>query len=70
MIKTELINQCFSKCPFFKMSNGRLECYHPYFDDKQPHERKIITNDNCRDGRIPEDCPLRMNDLVIEYKLL
>ena len=63
------ITKCYHSCPFFGNSMDGMECNHPYWKDKGSYENMIITQDNSRDGKIPEKCPLRNEDLTIVYKL-
>jgi hypothetical protein len=42
---------------------------HPYWDDKTPYENMIITQDNSKNGNIPQKCPLKYNKLIITYEL-
>lgn len=69
MNKEKKIKQCFHSCPFFGNSMDGMQCNHPYWDDKEPYDNMIITQDNSRDGKIPEKCPLKKSDLTINYKL-
>lgn len=65
------VKGCWNECPFFNSGIDGMECGHPHFNDKDPYDRLIITHDNSRDGKIPELCPLKMEDLTISttYKL-
>ena len=46
-----------------------MQCNHPYWKDKGAYENMIITQVNSRDGKIPEKCPLKNEQLTIVYKL-
>jgi hypothetical protein len=46
-----------------------MECQHPYFDDKGGYENMIITQQNSRDGKIPEKCPLRSDSVEVILKV-
>jgi hypothetical protein len=63
------INGCYHICVFFKTSMDGMECGHPYWKDKGAYENMIITQSNSRDGKIPEKCPLRNEELKIGYKI-
>lgn len=63
------IDQCFHACPFFGTSNNEMGCWHPYWNDKGVYENMIITQENSRNGNIPELCPLRSGELNRTYKL-
>ena len=65
IIKT--IISCFYDCPFFGKSSDGMQCDHPYFKDKGAYDNIIITNENSKDG-VPEQCPLKKEDLVFTYK--
>ncbi len=69
MEKEHKIKQCFHSCPFFKSNMDGMFCDHPYWLDKGSYENMIITHENSRDGEIPEKCPLRIEDLIIRFKL-
>lgn len=62
------IKYCYHSCPFFSNSMDGMYCSHPFFEGKG-YESMIITQQNSRDGDIPEKCPLRSGELVITYKL-
>lgn len=61
--KTEIVKGCYHECRLFKSDMDGMQCTHPYFEDKGPYENMIITQQNSRDGKIPEKCPLRNGDL-------
>jgi len=63
------VTHCYHSCPFFGTTMDGMDCNHPYWDDKGGYDRMIITQDNSRDGKIPIQCPLRKEDLIISYKL-
>lgn len=63
------ISQCYHSCPFFKTTNQEMYCNHPFFEDKPVYENCIITQDNSKNGKVPEECPLRKEQLTINYKL-
>lgn len=65
MSKIIKIKGCYYMCPFFGVSEDGMECRHPYFKDKKPYENMIISQDNSKNGKIPEKCPFRKNDLTI-----
>jgi hypothetical protein len=67
-IKINVIG-CYHSCPFFGTSMDGMECHHPYWKDKESYAGTIITQDNSRDCKIPEKCPLRTEELTITYKL-
>jgi len=69
MKKEIIITGCYHSCKFFNVSSDGMECGHPYWDNKSSYENLIITQENSRDGNIPNKCPLKQNDLEIIYKL-
>ena len=46
-----------------------MMCGHPFWDDKEPYAGAIITHENSKDGKFPELCPLKIQELKITYKL-
>ena len=56
---------------FFSVDMDGMKCTHPFFDDKSSYENMIITQQNSRDGNIPEKCPLRNEgvEVVLRIKL-
>ena len=48
-----------------------MKCLHPEFEDKGAYENMIITQENSRDGNIPEKCPLRngITEIVLRISL-
>ena len=69
MKNINIVDKCFHGCWFFNVSMDGMECNHPYWRDKKPYENMIITQGNSRDGKIPEKCPLRNENLITIYKL-
>lgn len=65
-----IINGCRHICPFWANSMDGMYCNHPYWDDKPAYDSMIISQDNSNDGNIPNECPLRKEDLTINYKLV
>jgi len=63
------ITNCYHSCWFFGTSMDGMQCNHPIWKDKGAYSNMIISHDNCKNGNIPEKCPLRIEDLVITYKL-
>ena len=69
-MKTQIkIKQCYIHCPFYHSSMDGMECTHPYWDDKGPYDNMIITQKNSKDGKFPEECPLKIEPLDIHYSL-
>jgi hypothetical protein len=67
---TEKIKGCYHECPFFGVGSEGMICGHPYFDNStDPFDKMIITQNNSREGLIPEKCPLRKENLIINYEL-
>ena len=64
------ITECYFSCPFFGTSMDGMQCNHPYFEHRGAYDNMIITQDNSRDGKIPEECPLRKESLTIIYSLI
>ena len=62
------ISEYFHNCPFFNVDMDGMSCIHPYWEDKEPYENMIITQDNSK-GLIPEECPLQQEELILTYKL-
>ena len=54
-------------CDFYGNSMDGMECNHPYFDKKDAYDNMIISQSDR--GKIPEKCPLRKENLVIEYHI-
>lgn len=69
MNKEIKITNCFYSCPFYEISEDGMECNHPYWDDKGAYDNMIITQDNYRNSKLPEKCPLRNEPLSIVYTL-
>lgn len=70
MKKEIKINSCFHNCTFFGVSMDGMYCGHPYWDNSESaYDNMIITQDNSRDGKIPEKCPLKKENLTIIYTL-
>lgn len=69
MKKEKEITTCFHSCPFFGISMDGMHCNHPFWDDKNPYENMIITQENSRNGNFPEQCPLKKGELMVVYKL-
>ena len=69
MEKEIKITGCYHSCSFFGNSMDGMQCNHPYWKDKGAYENMIITQVNSRDGKIPEKCPLKNEQLTIVYKL-
>ena len=66
---TKNITDCYHSCSFFGTGMDGMRCEHPYWKDKSAYDNMIITQDNSRNGKIPEKCPLRKEELTITYKL-
>jgi len=66
--KKIIVKSCYHSCPFFTVNGNTMECGHPHFDDKNSWDGLIITQDNSR-GRVPDECPLRVDVLTITYSL-
>jgi hypothetical protein len=61
-----VVKGCYNECPFYQTSGNCMECGHPYFEkQKDPYSCMIITQDNSRDGNIPEECPLRKESIKL-----
>ena len=60
---------CFHSCPFFGSTMDGMVCNHYYWKDKEAFSEMIITNDNSKDGNIPEKCPLKIEQIEVTYKL-
>lgn len=65
----ESIKSCYHSCPFFRTTMNEMWCGHPKWQGGETgYESYIISQDNSR-GRVPDECPLRENPLIIEYRL-
>jgi hypothetical protein len=69
MNKEIKVTGCFHSCPFFRTSMDGMHCGHPHWDDKGAYDNMIISQDNSRNGNIPERCPLKEESLTIKYRL-
>jgi hypothetical protein len=67
-MKNIKIKKCYNSCPFYGTSMDGMQCNHPYWKDKGAYDNMIISQDNSRDGNIPEKCPLRKEPLVVSLK--
>lgn len=67
MEKNVKVTKCYHSCPFFRINGNVMECGHPYFDDKDPYDSCIIMQNNSRDGKFPNECPLFLEPLTINY---
>ncbi len=70
-VNEQIVETCYHHCKFFGSNADGMKCCHPYFDDKDPYESMIITQENSRGGNIPEKCPLRQGstEIVLRIKL-
>lgn len=68
MTEQIIIKECYNSCPFFKVSSDGMYCGHPYWNDKGEWSEMIVSQDNSR-GRVPKECPLKIESLQIEYIL-
>lgn len=64
------IRQCYHSCPFFRTSHEDMYCGHPVWKEKgeEAYGGAFITQDNSK-GRVPEECPLRQEPLIVTYHL-
>jgi len=67
-VKEQTVNGCYHECHFFGTDMDGMKCCHPYFDNKDPYEKMIITQQNSRDC-IPEKCPLRNGGTEIVMRI-
>ena len=67
----QIVTCCYHECRFFGTSPDGMQCNHPHWEDKGAYDNMIITQDNSRDGNIPEECPLRngSTEVVLRIKL-
>lgn len=63
------VKRCYLRCPLYSNSMDGMQCMHPYWDGKDVYDRMIITQENSRNGKIPEKCPLRSGPLNRTYIL-
>jgi len=68
-IREQIVNECYHECNFFSTNMDGMKCNHPYWEDKGAYDNMIITQDNSRDGNIPEKCPLRNGHTEIVLKI-
>jgi hypothetical protein len=69
MVQTKIIDNCYKNCIFFGKNMEGMECRHPYFDTQPSYSGMIITSENVRIGEIPEECPLRKEEVTVIYKI-
>lgn len=69
MKKEIKITGCSHSCPFFGNSMDGMQCNHPYWEYRGAYENMIITQNNSGDGKVPELCPLKGEQLTITYSL-
>jgi hypothetical protein len=51
---------CYHTCPYFGLEDGKIMvCNHTFFKDKPPYSNYIITQENSRNGQVPDECPLK-----------
>ena len=64
------IEMCYHTCPFFNIYHPSqvMSCKHPFFDGKPDSASRIITVANSH-GRVPDECPLEYDYLVMIVKL-
>jgi len=67
---SEVISQCYNSCPFFGTSTDGMQCNHPYWKDKGAYENMIITHDNSRDGKFPNQCPIKNGYNTISHQYI
>ena len=63
------ITTCYHICPFFTVESNQMYCDHPHWVGMGVYDNLIITQENSRDGKVPIECPLRKEKLVITYSL-
>jgi len=64
--KTKKVKGCWNECPFYTTSGNAMKCGHPYFEKlKDPYKCMIITHENSRDGNIPNECPLKKEEIKL-----
>ncbi len=70
-VNEKIVKVCYHECLFFGTDMDGMKCNHPYFEDKGAYEDMIISQENSRDGKIPEKCPLRngKTEVVLRIKL-
>ncbi len=61
------VESCVHACHFYNSSMDGMECMHPYFEDKGTYENMIITHENRGVGNFPEKCPLRREEVSLNY---
>lgn len=54
-------------CPFFEAEDGLKLCGHPYWD--QFDDVLHIRGKDFYYDKVPDECPLKIEDLTIDYKL-
>ena len=69
MIQINKIRKCYCECLFFHYDEERdtMECNHPHWNDFDADENLIIAQDNSKDGKFPEKCPLKEEQLTVIY---
>lgn len=69
MKKVYTVIACRLGCKLFKTDMDGMHCGHPYWKDKGAYSDMIIRQDNSGEGQVPDECPLKIENLNIEYKL-
>lgn len=68
-VKEQIVTGCYHECKFFGTDMDGMKCCHPEFEDKGAYKNMIITQQNSRDGNIPEKCPLRNGSTEIVMRI-
>ena len=68
-IKEKVVKECYHQCPFFRTDMDGMKCGHQYFEDKKAYDDMIITQENSRNGKIPEKCPLRTESTEVVLRV-
>jgi len=68
MDKLITVSTCYHVCPMFRTGMEGMYCGHPYFEYLDVYDSCIIHHDNSK-GRVPDECPLRVEPLVTTVEL-
>jgi hypothetical protein len=69
MENLKIIDSGCRSCPFLHISMDGIECNHPYYKDRGAYNNMIINSEQLALRIIPQECPLRKEELIITYKL-
>jgi hypothetical protein len=65
--KVCLVENCYTQCTFWNLSEEGIQCTHPFFDNG-PYGSSFIAFDRTKKG-IPKSCPLKRVSVTVITKL-